>query len=166
MLTYVSPEFVKKAYIFKGLKLSEIEIIASYMKKENFKKGQVVFPQYGKPNKLYFVYSGKMDVLIKIGKITERKSVLELKKGDVFGEMAFIDQSPRSATVKTKTKCTLLSLSVFDYDKIVELLPRVDRVIIRNIAITISKRLRMANESLQILYSQNKKKGILKFLKT
>ena len=66
------------------------------VKKEMYKAGQVIFKEGSHGLALYIVYSGKVE----ISKIAHEKKIVVdiLGPNDIFGEMSFIDYSPRSAT--------------------------------------------------------------------
>ena len=52
-----------------------------------------------------------------------RAEVITLYENQVFGEMAFINQSPRTATVKAVKRLKVFSLSRVDFDRIVAQTP-------------------------------------------
>jgi CRP-like cAMP-binding protein len=70
-----------------------------------FAPGEVIFAEGDKGDTMYVVRSGEVDILIK-GKLME-----SLSPGDIFGEMALIDGSPRVATARAKTACELAPLT-------------------------------------------------------
>ena len=59
--------------------------------------GDVLITEGERTDSIYFLMKGKLRVLVK----NEGRShiVGHINAGDIFGEMAFIDQKPRSATV-------------------------------------------------------------------
>jgi CRP/FNR family cyclic AMP-dependent transcriptional regulator len=70
-----------------------------------FEPGEVVFAEGDKGDKMYVVRSGEIDI--------ERDGVVAetLSKGGIFGEMALIDGSPRSATARAKTACEIAPIN-------------------------------------------------------
>jgi len=70
-----------------------------------FQPGEVVFAEGDKGDKMYVVRSGEIDI--------ERDGVVAetLSKGGIFGEMALIDGSPRSATARAKTACEVAPIN-------------------------------------------------------
>jgi CRP/FNR family cyclic AMP-dependent transcriptional regulator len=71
--------------------------IASY---ETFRDGQVIFEEGSNGDWIYVVDEGVVEISKKVG---GRRIVVEtLDEGDVFGEMAYIDKEPRSATATAK----------------------------------------------------------------
>jgi CRP-like cAMP-binding protein len=73
--------------------------------KKNFKKGDVVFREGDDGNEAYIVRSGYVSILK-----TDADKEVELATrgpGEIVGEMALIDDSPRSATLAAKTDIEL-----------------------------------------------------------
>jgi CRP/FNR family transcriptional regulator, cyclic AMP receptor protein len=62
-----------------------------------FNKNEIIFCEYEPGNNFYFLLEGK----VKITKIlADREKILDiLNPGEIFGEMAIIEEAPRSATI-------------------------------------------------------------------
>ena len=71
------------------------------MRIEYFQKDQVVIQQNDLTSELYIIENGECEVL-KNGEL-----IATLGKNEVFGELGWLENVPRSATVKAKTACTL-----------------------------------------------------------
>ncbi len=74
-----------------------------------YEKGEVVCCQGDLGDTMYIIQSGAVEVSRQTG--TEEVVLAILGPGDFFGEMALVDQSPRSATVKTVSRARLLPLT-------------------------------------------------------
>lgn len=85
--------------------------VATY---ETFEDGEVIFADGANGDWMYVVESGEVE----ISKIVDgRKIVIEtLKPGDLFGEMAYIDKTPRSATATARgtTEVGIIDRQFFD----------------------------------------------------
>ncbi|MCJ7597150.1 MAG: cyclic nucleotide-binding domain-containing protein, partial [Methyloceanibacter sp.] len=63
------------------------------------------FVQGDKGDKMYVIRSGEVEIE-RDGKVVEK-----LTDGDIFGEMALIDGSPRAATARAKTTCEVAPIT-------------------------------------------------------
>jgi CRP/FNR family cyclic AMP-dependent transcriptional regulator len=72
---------------------------------QSFKAGSVIFREGDEARELFVIKSGQ--VRIQIG----NRTVTELGADSIFGEMALIDNEPRSATVIAATDVELVAVS-------------------------------------------------------
>ncbi len=78
-------------------------------KKVSFKKGEIIFSEGDTGNEMYLIKSGNVRIYKLTGRIQHTLAVL--KEGNFFGEMAILDQSPRSASAEASTDVELV---IFD----------------------------------------------------
>ena len=85
--------------------------IASY---ETFQDGQIIFEEGSNGDWIYVVEEGKVEISKNVG--GQRIVTETLKEGDVFGELAYIDKTPRSstATAKGTTVIGIIDRDFFD----------------------------------------------------
>ncbi|KAJ3262878.1 hypothetical protein HDU77_011669 [Chytriomyces hyalinus] len=96
------------------------------------KQGQVIFTRGEIGKEMYFISQGTVEVLIGPGNRNE------LSAGSFFGEIALIDNLPRSATVIAKTSCVLYKLTRTAYSSILTDFPTMKEKI--NVAYTARKK--------------------------
>ena len=70
---------------------------------QEFETGAAIIRSGSVDNTLYVLLSGSL-------KVEFSEQVIHLYVGDVVGEMAFLDNRPRTATVRADTNCSLLVL--------------------------------------------------------
>src|SRR6267142_4271649 len=80
-------------------------------KPKAFAKGRKIFSENQKgipfllmPNRMYLLLDGE------VGIFSGDKPVAKVRPGQIFGEMASIDQGPRSGTAMTKSACRVIAL--------------------------------------------------------
>ena len=96
--------------VFSCLSKSEIQELEAEAVKKTFPKNTVLFSEGDETDSLYVITSGKVKAVITDEK--GREIVLSIfGSGEYFGEMAFIDQEQRSATVVTKEQVKALVIS-------------------------------------------------------
>ena len=70
-----------------------------------FKQGEVIFREGDPATELYVIKSGRVDVT------TGNRLLATLDDNGIFGEMALIDKTPRSATVTAATDVELVPVN-------------------------------------------------------
>ncbi len=115
---------------------------------KKYAKGDLVVKENEKGGSLFFVLEGTLRVEKAIDK-ARTKCLKELFTGDFFGEMSFFDSVPRSASVIASKSCTLLELSMKKFGKLVTENPSIGAKIYKNMAQTLTDRLRDNNDEIK-----------------
>ncbi len=91
----------EKVDLFKerGLSAAEMKLLATFSSEEKFREGSMIFREGEKGDKLYIVLDGRVRISKFIPGVGE-EALTVLDRGDFFGEMALIDDKPRSADAK------------------------------------------------------------------
>ncbi len=102
-----------KLEIFREQKLSAMEInfLASLSRKERFEPGQTIFREGEVGEKMYVVADGRVMISKNISGVGE-EALAFLERGDYFGEMALIDNQPRSADARAHPHSGAVVLAV------------------------------------------------------
>ena len=101
------------------------------------KAGSVIFREGEAADQLFVIKSG--EVRIQIG----NRTITELSAGDIFGEMALIDNEPRSATAVAMTDVELVPVSEKQFLFLVSQTPYFGLKVMRVLA----QRLRATNKT-------------------
>lgn len=88
---------------------------------KTFKNGEIIFTEFELGNNFYLIKEGQVE-LIKIDGDTE-KTLTILPKNEMFGEMAILEKSPRSATAIAHGNCVLLEFNSTNFQGLMEGLP-------------------------------------------
>ena len=91
-------QFLLDVEMFAPLDVVELSEILSIMDIQQFKKGANIFVEGDIGDGWYVIYQGKAMVM-KRAPFAVDHSVAELTASSCFGEMAILDESPRSATI-------------------------------------------------------------------
>jgi CRP-like cAMP-binding protein len=108
---------------FSGLSDSALEELSKRIYSAEYPVGAEIIREGDVGDSFYFVNRGKVEVIKTTrfrGERSRRKASLSiLGHGEIFGEMALVTNSPRSATVIAKTDVTLFELRKADFEQIV-----------------------------------------------
>ena len=115
-------EFLKRVPLFEDLDQRSLESIANAAVEQSYQPGQDVVKQGDTGVGAFIIRSGRVEVVQERGGTSER--IGELKAGDVFGEMALLDEFPRSATVRAIEPTTCLGIRRWHFKGILESHPQ------------------------------------------
>ncbi len=123
------------------------------MTKKVFRPGETICKEGEKGGTLYLIESGAVTVEKKAfeGEATS-KVVARLGAGEFFGEMAFLQGLPHSATVTAKEESTLLLLSRSTLDDLIRKEPASAVNEVLNVAMGLSGRLRSTTREMVTVY--------------
>jgi CRP-like cAMP-binding protein len=87
-----------------------------------YKDNRVVFCEHEPGRELYIIQSGK----VKISKVVNNNEVMlaVLETGDIFGEMAILDNKPRSASAVAFGDVSLLAINKANFESMVKAQPQ------------------------------------------
>jgi len=139
----------EKKRVFPQLSPTEEEEILSECTRVEAPAGSAVLRKGEGGGDLYVVDSGVFKVYEETG--GEDFVLALLNRGDVFGELSFLDGSPRSACVRAQTDGTLLRFCRSDFPKLLLKNPYTASRLLFSLASIVSARLRKADEALSIL---------------
>jgi CRP-like cAMP-binding protein len=125
---------------FRGPRSENIALIAKRFDEVDCRAGTTLFEEGDHGDSFYVIAEGEMSVLKGAGIC--RRELARIGPGDVFGEMAFISNDPRTATLRTLTDTTLLRLKQDDFTILMDQDERFAQRILR----LISRRLRQTTE--------------------
>lgn len=109
-----SVDTLRKVPLFTGLDDKELQEIANSMRERRFKAGDTVTQEGAGGVGFFIVEEGEASVTV--GGET-RGSV---KSGDYFGEIALINESPRTATLTATTDMLCYGMTPWDFRPLVE----------------------------------------------
>src|SRR3954451_5615936 len=109
-----SVDTLKKVPLFAGLDNRELEQIANSMRERRFKEGDTVTQEGAGGVGFFVVEEGQADVTV------GGESKGSVGPGDYFGEIALINESPRTATLTARTPMLCYGMTPWDFRPLVE----------------------------------------------
>ncbi len=116
---------LKAVPLFDGLSAQQLVPVADILTQTSFEEDDVVFSQGADAHALYVIVDG----LVRVEKDDEL--VAELGRNECFGEMAVLDQTVRSATIRAKTDVVLFRIGREDFQDLLDLYPALAKGVIK-----------------------------------
>lgn len=95
---------------FRDMNIDVLREIKDLFNTETFSAGQAVIHEGEAGNKFYIIARGKVEISKRPVGDAERIRLAVLADGDHFGEIALLENIPRTADVSALTECTFLTL--------------------------------------------------------
>jgi CRP/FNR family cyclic AMP-dependent transcriptional regulator len=108
-------EQLLRVELFSSLKEHALQRLAAITYEEAYPAGTYIFRHGDVGDKLYLILDGRVRIARQISGMGE-EALAVLGAGQVFGEMALLDESPRSADALAHESCRLLAIGKEDLD--------------------------------------------------
>ena len=129
--------------VFEGLGDGELRKIARLFTQKLYRPNDRIFSRGDLGNEAYVVMRGQIDIVLE----DQGKPLATVGNGQIFGEQAFLDGAPRGAHAVAGQASILLVIQRSAFHNLVHHEPHLGMVVMRNIAMELSTRLRKANVS-------------------
>jgi CRP/FNR family cyclic AMP-dependent transcriptional regulator len=129
---------LQQVELFQGLSKEELEALSVSSNSRSFPKNTVVIHENDPADSLFIIESGKVKVYCsdKNGK----EFIMNTQgEGDYFGELALLDDSTRSASVRTVEKSSFCIIFKDNFNRVLDDHPNIARMMIRNLAARVRK---------------------------
>jgi len=146
-------EVLSKVPAFANLAPRDLKEVAAIVHKREYRAGEPVFYQGDPGLGMYIVQEGEVSIAI-LGKDGNEQELAVLGDGDFFGELALLDESPRSANAICKTDCTLIGFFRPDLFELIEKENTFGIKIVLKLAEIVAERLRKTDKELSKVKSQ------------
>ena len=140
-------ESLKKCELFAELTDSELEQVGKLVQHRTVLAGRPIIEEGAEAFSLFAIEHGSVDV-IKNAEGGARPKITELFQGTVFGEIALMDHSLRSAEVVAHTDATIVELNYSDLEVLAKTAPAIGCKIYKALAQSLSKKTRNTTNSL------------------
>jgi len=124
----VETERLKEIPLLSELQDSILSELAQQFVTERYPAGRRVIVQGDPGDKFYLIVRGKVDVITSHNDGEQRIAVLQ--DGDYFGEIALLQDVPRTATVRTQVPSIFLSLERAQFSTLLERVPNLRELLI------------------------------------
>ena len=139
-----------KVPLFAGLTPVALELVSRIATEESHALGTKIF-QHGDPgDKLYIILEGKVRISREVPGMGE-EALAVLGPGAVFGDMALLDEAPRSADARVHERCRVLALPKDAFEDLLFLNKELAYEVLWSVIRMLTGRLRETNDKLTFL---------------
>ena len=137
--------------VLRDFTAAEIDTLAQKLTTKTFGKGDAIVKEGDTDRRLFMLAKGLVGVRIRLPHSDRSKRLITYSSGVTFGELAFLDGSPRSVDVRAEEDAETYVLSPDDFCLLQKENPAIAVKLIRNIALEISERLRIRTNEVRAL---------------
>lgn len=125
---------IKTIDIFKGIeKQEDFEALVKVIRQETYLPQQMIFEKGAIGDTMYIILKGAIRIFTRDEKDNEL-TIRFYRENDIFGELALLDEQPRSASADAVEASEILALSRADFLLFLEDRPSVGMAMIRNLS--------------------------------
>ena len=108
-------ESLSRVALFEGLPEDELRALVEIIKGIKADPGDLLFEEGDQDDRFYVVTAGAIEIVKHVPGGGEEKLAVR-RAGDVFGEMALLNDAPRFATARVARECECMTLSRADFE--------------------------------------------------
>ena len=150
MMNDVAIQAFRKTALFSHLSDDYLNVISSLTEEKELNREEFVFHEGDPGDGFYFILKGRVRISRQISGMGEEALTI-LDTGNYFGEMALIDDQPRSADAIAQEKTTLLCLKKQDLQDLLFVDKNIAYEVLWAFVRTLSGRLRETSDKLTFL---------------
>lgn len=113
---------LRRLEFFSGMPDEYLKLVARAAKARRYAKGEVIIQENTAADTFYIIRKGRVAIMKRF-EDGEEMVLAEESDGGFFGEMALLDQGPRSATAKALAPTSLLEISRTDFKVLLDRAP-------------------------------------------
>ena len=132
--------------LFSGLRKKDLKDLATYCGERTFSPGSVMLSQGEQGLGLFIITKGTARITQKNSPDGPEEVLGTAGAGDIIGEMALLDDLPRSATVTAVDEVTVLLLPLWEFRRILRRIFQSDPDVGLDLLAVRSRRLRKAEQ--------------------
>ena len=141
-------EKLRKVNLLGFLDDEELSAFSEVCRKSVASQRDVIFNENDRGDSLYLLTSGRVQISKRIVE-NQEEILFVVFDGDIFGEMAFVDATPRSSTATALDDCELYVINKHDFDQLLDDRHEMALKISRQLSRVLTSRLRATNEKVK-----------------
>ncbi|NVJ28215.1 cyclic nucleotide-binding domain-containing protein [Myxococcus sp. AM011] len=145
-------ELLKKVALFEGLTQGQLAKVAQLGQTRDYPAGAFLFREGEAGQEMFVVSRGKVRISKSVPGIGEEALAI-LEAGQYFGEMAIIEDSPRSADAIAHISCSVWVIERSKLDQLMFTDKDLAYVLLWTLVRTLSERLRETNDKIKSFFA-------------
>ena len=133
--------------LFQHLTNRELKKVSSLIYERRYQVGEYLFEKDQPGTAMFIIKSGLVNIVVP-GRDGEETVLAALNQEEILGELALLDDTPRSASAKAVEKTETLAFFREDLTELQATYPTIASKIFKDLSIMIGRRLKAANEQL------------------
>lgn len=147
-------QILRNVPLFKNLSKRELRTVSSLLYERHYEPGEYIFQMHQPGAAMFIIEKGRIKIVHE-NEQGDEVELADLCDGEFLGELALLDNSPRSASAIALEKSRLLAVFRADLDKLLMSEPVIGGKVIKQLAIIIGMRLKATNEQLSSIKKQD-----------
>lgn len=140
---------VEKLEICRNLNAMEIQEISKITTKVCYQKGDIITDVNNRSRDVFVLIDGRVDVMSLHG-----VSLYRVSNGEIFGELALVENVKRSAVAIAREESWVLILNINHLESLGEEYPAIFRKVYNNIIQSLGIKLARANKLIELLKTE------------
>jgi len=137
-----------RSSLMQALDRNMLRRLRNYWQRVPFGPGDQIFAQGRDPDGAYLIATGRVDVMVSAPGSEYKRKVQSLTAGAVFGELALIDDTPRSNSIYATESTTCYWISAASFQRLKTEQPDIALAVLANVAMLFAERLRATDTML------------------
>lgn len=137
--------------VLAGLTAAERELVGRALGRRVYQRGDIVIQEGDTDRSLFLISKGTASVKVRLAGQDREKRLASFSAGAVFGEVALLDEEPRSATVTADEEIVCYVLDDARFRALTREHPAIAVTLLANLSRELSRRLRKANAMIALL---------------
>jgi CRP-like cAMP-binding protein len=105
--------------LFSGCEAQDLTALAQAVEQVQFGRGQWVIKENEPGESFFMVLEGELEVLKTLPNRKRSTTIGWIGPGDCFGEIALLEETPRTASIRARSKCRLLKLDRGEFERLI-----------------------------------------------
>ena len=124
--------YLDRVDLFEGLTESQVNALVERSRMRVFAANTIVVSEGDEGNSLFIIQNGSLKAFL-TDNVGREVTLSLLDPGDYFGELALLDEAPRSASVMAVTRSEVLQIPRTAFLELIEVYPACLQLVVRNL---------------------------------